>query len=123
MRGAEREPSERASTPLPSGDDHAFGVAVIDALIEIAMGNDGLEACVLESLESFLEAQIAVADRREDFFSVVFGQIAIVDREALGAPLVFTPLEDSLSPLGPFGSPNYAVLDIMSRDSQRRQGL
>jgi hypothetical protein len=29
----------------------------------------------------------------------------------------------SLSPLGPFGSPNYAVLDIMSRDSQRGQGL
>ena len=29
-----------------------------------------------------------------NLFSIVFGQIAIVDRESLGAPLVFTPLED-----------------------------
>ncbi len=42
-------------TPLPSGDDHAFGVAVIDALIEIAMGNDGLEVRVFEGFEGFLE--------------------------------------------------------------------
>ena len=45
----------RSSTPLASGDDHVFGVVVIDALIEIAMGNDGLEARVFEGFEGFLE--------------------------------------------------------------------
>ena len=35
-----------------------------------------------------------MADPREDLFSIVFGQVAIVDREALRAPLVFTSLEN-----------------------------
>jgi hypothetical protein len=34
-----------------------------------------------------------------------------------------TPPLSSLSPLGPFGSPNYAVPDVMSRGSRRREGL
>ena len=48
-------PQSPQLTPLPSGDDHAFGVAVIDALIEIAMGDDELEVRVLESFEGFFE--------------------------------------------------------------------
>ena len=42
-------------TSLLCGDDHVFGVAIVDALIEVTMGNEWLESCALEGFEGFFE--------------------------------------------------------------------
>jgi hypothetical protein len=36
-------------------DDHVFGVAVVDALVEVTMDDEWLEACTLEGFEGFFQ--------------------------------------------------------------------